>query len=396
MEAGEARRDDGFTLIELLIVIVILGVLAAVVVFAVGGISDRGTAAAAAADETTLEIAEEAHMAQFGVYTDEPGLVTAGLLRDESELFDITLASGAASYTVDPAGSAAPPATTPPTTVPSGSSTRHVCRLVRRGIDRLGKQDARDHRRRCRRPPAFWSVLQATPPTDTEVVWLNAGDIATAADLNAIVASGPDYIVASVAIPITTPSGPSFVGSYMNANWPGTFWWTFSRGRNPTVAELETLLTDREAAGGLDDLVVAHEHEVGGVAERHERVECGDALDRTAVTGLDQPRHNTLADTAGVAGLVDDQHTVGLVGVFEYLLDRQRCQPTQVEHATRDAFGRQLACSLERHRQTVRPADDQNTVALTNQATLPDRNVLVGPPIRRCVRGGPHAVAGLE
>ena len=32
----------------------------------------------------------------------------------------------------------------------------------------------------------FWAMLQATPPTDTEVVWLNAGDIATSADVDAM------------------------------------------------------------------------------------------------------------------------------------------------------------------------------------------------------------------
>ena len=46
-----ARQDEsGFTLIELLIVIVILGVLAGVVVFAVSGITDRGVTAACKAD----------------------------------------------------------------------------------------------------------------------------------------------------------------------------------------------------------------------------------------------------------------------------------------------------------------------------------------------------------
>ena len=36
------KNESGFTLIELLIVIVILGILAAIVVFSVQGITDRG------------------------------------------------------------------------------------------------------------------------------------------------------------------------------------------------------------------------------------------------------------------------------------------------------------------------------------------------------------------
>lgn len=42
--------QGGFTLIELLVVIIILGVLSSVVVFAVGGIGDKGQAAAYATD----------------------------------------------------------------------------------------------------------------------------------------------------------------------------------------------------------------------------------------------------------------------------------------------------------------------------------------------------------
>ncbi|HEX2040247.1 MAG TPA: prepilin-type N-terminal cleavage/methylation domain-containing protein [Acidimicrobiales bacterium] len=62
------RQEEGFTLIELLIVIVILGILAAVVVFAVGGISDRGKKAACQSDLKTVETAVEAYYAQNSKY----------------------------------------------------------------------------------------------------------------------------------------------------------------------------------------------------------------------------------------------------------------------------------------------------------------------------------------
>lgn len=71
-------KDKGFTLIELLIVIVILGVLATVTVFAVRGISDKGNDSACAADAKTLETAIESYFAQnsatqFGAFTlDDP------------------------------------------------------------------------------------------------------------------------------------------------------------------------------------------------------------------------------------------------------------------------------------------------------------------------------------
>jgi type II secretion system protein G len=62
------KNDEGFTLIELLIVIVILGILAAVVVFAVGGITDKGEVSACKADFKTVEVAVEAYYAQEGTY----------------------------------------------------------------------------------------------------------------------------------------------------------------------------------------------------------------------------------------------------------------------------------------------------------------------------------------
>ena len=44
------EKDQGFTLVELLIVIVILGILATIVVFAVRGITDKGQKSACKAD----------------------------------------------------------------------------------------------------------------------------------------------------------------------------------------------------------------------------------------------------------------------------------------------------------------------------------------------------------
>lgn len=75
------KNEGGFTLIELLIVIVILGVLAAIVVFAVGGITDKGDTAACKSDLKTTEVAAEAYYAQHGAYTDVAGLVAAKLIR---------------------------------------------------------------------------------------------------------------------------------------------------------------------------------------------------------------------------------------------------------------------------------------------------------------------------
>ena len=93
----KARQEEsGFTLIELLIVIVILGVLAGVVVFAVGGITDRGNAAACKTDVKTVEVASEAYYAKNKGYAtamdnaahDPDTLVGAKLLREAHKAGD--------------------------------------------------------------------------------------------------------------------------------------------------------------------------------------------------------------------------------------------------------------------------------------------------------------------
>jgi prepilin-type N-terminal cleavage/methylation domain-containing protein len=71
-------RDKGFTLVELLIVIVILGVLATVTVFAVNGITSKAKASSCQADTSSLNTAIEAYNAGEGSYPATlPALATA-------------------------------------------------------------------------------------------------------------------------------------------------------------------------------------------------------------------------------------------------------------------------------------------------------------------------------
>lgn len=80
--------SSGFTLIELLITITILGILAGVVVIAVGGIGNRGHASVCESDRKTLTVAQEAYYARWRQYTTESQLVSLGLLREESPTVD--------------------------------------------------------------------------------------------------------------------------------------------------------------------------------------------------------------------------------------------------------------------------------------------------------------------
>ncbi len=74
------RDDCGFTLVELLMVIVILGVLASLTVFAVGGATAQAaTTHRCRADFKTVETAQEAYEAQVGTPA-----VTIGDLRGQS------------------------------------------------------------------------------------------------------------------------------------------------------------------------------------------------------------------------------------------------------------------------------------------------------------------------
>jgi prepilin-type N-terminal cleavage/methylation domain-containing protein len=91
----EARKNQsGFTLIELLIVIVILGVLSGIVVFAVSGIKDRGDLAACKAEVKTIAVAEEANYAKDGKYATLAELVTNGFLRPGTPVYVASAVGG--------------------------------------------------------------------------------------------------------------------------------------------------------------------------------------------------------------------------------------------------------------------------------------------------------------
>jgi prepilin-type N-terminal cleavage/methylation domain-containing protein len=68
----QSRRNDeetsekGFTLIELLIVIVVLGILAAIVIFSLSGVTGSSAVAACNSDAKTVQVAVQAYISQNG------------------------------------------------------------------------------------------------------------------------------------------------------------------------------------------------------------------------------------------------------------------------------------------------------------------------------------------
>lgn len=109
LERIRKAKDEGFTLIELLIVIIILGILAAIVVFAVGSTRGDSLTATCKTDVKSIQLAEEAYKTKTGSYTTTQTDLTngtSGLLHAWPTNDNITfgLASDASGYKITVSG----------------------------------------------------------------------------------------------------------------------------------------------------------------------------------------------------------------------------------------------------------------------------------------------------
>ncbi len=80
------QNDEGFTLIELLIVIIILGILAAIVVFAIGNTRKDAVASSCKTDAKSIQLSLEAQKTKTGKYPVQSTSSPAGIVAPATAL----------------------------------------------------------------------------------------------------------------------------------------------------------------------------------------------------------------------------------------------------------------------------------------------------------------------
>ena len=95
--------EQGFTLVELLIVIVILGILAGIVVFAVGNLTSGAKTSSCSAEKSTISTALEAYKAATGAYPASIGYLT-GVGQTPPASVGVLLKTAPQDYTIDSSG----------------------------------------------------------------------------------------------------------------------------------------------------------------------------------------------------------------------------------------------------------------------------------------------------
>jgi prepilin-type N-terminal cleavage/methylation domain-containing protein len=106
------RRDEGFTLIELLIAIVVVGILTAVVIVGIGGLTDSGKKGACQASMDAAKAASAVYYGNHSAYATDLTVLQSEKLFDAPA--DVTVAAGSVSkgtdwsFTMTGDGSAAP------------------------------------------------------------------------------------------------------------------------------------------------------------------------------------------------------------------------------------------------------------------------------------------------
>lgn len=93
--------ESGFTLIELLIVIVVLGILAAIVVFSLTGVTGQSKQAACSTDGKTIEVAADAYQAYYGSYPTDSTVLSGSYLQTWPTPNGYTFSLDSANSTVD-------------------------------------------------------------------------------------------------------------------------------------------------------------------------------------------------------------------------------------------------------------------------------------------------------